>query len=121
MLDEGRLVAVTVYWEPGDLHGPDLSTSYLPCPANPFPDTEVHKDPCDGQRYCQWHSDLAWFFQALGHFMHVAPASQSQQQQDHYTHTHARTHRATCERAAEEALVYVSQGCMQDTLKLCCV
>ncbi len=55
-------------------------TSYLPCPANPFPDTEVHKDPGDGQCYCQWHSKLAWFFQAIGHFMHVAPISQSEQQ-----------------------------------------
>lgn len=52
--------------------------SYLPCPANPFPDTEVHKDPGNGQCYCQWHSNLAWFFQAIGHFMHVAPIIQSE-------------------------------------------
>lgn len=58
--------------------GEELSnTSYLPGPANPFPDTEVDEDPGDGQCYCQRHSKLAWFFQAIGHFMHVAPESQS--------------------------------------------
>lgn len=88
-------------------------TSYLPCPANPFPDTEVHKDPGDGQRDRQWHSKLAWFFQAIGHFMHVAPASQSEQQ-GRLLYTQGHKH------AAEEAVLYVSQGCMQDTLKLCC-
>lgn len=51
--------------------------SYLPRPANPFPNTEVDEDPGDGQSYCQWHSDLAWFFQAVGHLMHVEPLSQS--------------------------------------------
>lgn len=63
------------------------SASYLPCPANPLPDTEVHEDPRDGQRYRQRHSDLAWFLQAVGHFMHVAPASQSKQQDDYNTHS----------------------------------
>lgn len=88
-------------------------TSYLPCPANPFPDTEVHKNPGDGQRDRQWHSKLAWFFQAIGHFMHVAPASQSEQQ-GRLLYTQGHKH------AAEEAVFYVSQGCMQDTLKRCC-
>lgn len=46
--------------------------------------------------------------------MHVAPVSQSEQQQDCYTHTQGNKH------AAEEAVFYVSRGCMQDTLKLCC-
>lgn len=76
MIDEAMLDWIPQVWQ----------MSYLPCPANPFPDTEVHKDPGDGQCYCQWHSNLAWFFQAIGHFMHVAPVSQSKQQQDYYTH-----------------------------------
>lgn len=59
-------------------------TSYLARPANPLPDTEVHQDPGDGQRDGQRRSDLAWFFQAVGQLMHVAPASQSEQQQDYY-------------------------------------
>lgn len=67
------------------LNGPSCGeASYLPCPANPFPDAEVDQDPGDGQRYCQWHSELAWFFQAVGQLMHVAPASQSEQQRDCY-------------------------------------
>lgn len=59
-------------------------TSYLSRPANPLPDAEVHQDPGDGQRYRQRHSNLAWFFQAVGQLMHVAPANQSKQQRDYY-------------------------------------
>lgn len=58
--------------------------SYLPCPANSFPDAEVDQDPGDGQRDGQGHPELAWFFQAVGQLMHVAPASGSEQQRDYY-------------------------------------
>lgn len=43
--------------------------------------------------------------------MHVAPVSQSRQQQDYYTHRENK-------HAAGEAIFYVSQGCMQEILKL---
>lgn len=44
---------------------------YLSCPTHTFPDTKVDQDPCDGQCYCQWHSDLPWFFQAIRKLMHI--------------------------------------------------
>lgn len=78
--------------------------SYLPCPANPLPDTKVHKDPGDGQCYCQRHSNLAWFFQAIGHFMHVAPVK-SEQATRRLLYTQGNKH------AAEEAVMYHGDAC----------
>lgn len=90
-----------------------VSMSYLPCPANPFPDTEVHKHPGDGQCYCQWHSNLAWFFQAIGHFMYIAPTrSERSTMRPLYTQKKISMQ--------QRSLLYVSLGCKQGTLKLCC-
>lgn len=93
LINIALLSHTTTYWEPVQHKRSWIpkSLSYLPCPANPFPDTEVHKDPGDGQRYRQVHSNLAWCFQAIGHVVHVAPISQSEQQWDYYTHTHTHT------------------------------
>lgn len=50
-----------------------VHTSYLSSPANTLPDTEIHKDPGDGQGDGQRPADLTWLIQPICHLMHVAP------------------------------------------------
>lgn len=50
-----------------------VHTSYLSSPANTLPDTEIHKDPGDGQGDGQRPADLTRLIQPVRHLMHVTP------------------------------------------------
>lgn len=52
---------------------PTVHTPYLSSPANTLPDTEIHKDPGDGQGDGQRPADLTRLIQSVCHLVHVAP------------------------------------------------